>query len=273
MRGALARELQFFRNYTRPLSRQKIALARLEELGFHDAGSLEDSGPSTGGGGGGFLFHRKRRDDLLRQARQIRVQKLMDSLYCLLESKLSSSAYLFGARPSSIDCLVFGHLALHLFPAVPNDFLGRRIKDSFPRTRKFLVDFNAKVFDVERFELARTPPWSLTSTLAAIWSEVAHNGSWQSNHTGSSPDASNGTPDETKKPREWWQKAAFVGGAITLLIGFVVSNGLIVLELGQDDESESQAAGQFEDDAQEYTLASDDDDDDDLDDEEVDDLD
>ncbi|CCJ29049.1 unnamed protein product [Pneumocystis jirovecii] len=46
--------------------------------------------------------------------------------------KLSSQPFIFGDRPTSLDCLIFGHLALQFFPNFPNSILSEHLKSTEP---------------------------------------------------------------------------------------------------------------------------------------------
>lgn len=192
------------------------------------------------------IFQGKKRAELQLQARQIRIGSMADALYAPFESKLSHGPFVNSDsnRPTSLDCLVFGHLSLHLFPSVPKSFLATRLKEKYPRTRKFLVDFNARFFEGGISNVMARPSFSLRSSLTAIWHEVT-GARWSTARTGTidSPESASSTAAEdskaSKEAGEWRAKAAFVGGALTVLVAFVLSNNLIVLELGDDDEGDA----------------------------------
>lgn len=245
----MAETLPFPRNYTAPYNLQKAALEEVENL------TLDTKARNSGKG----LFQGKNNAALQYQARQIRIQSMADELYSALESKLSQGAFLFGSKATSIDCLMFGHLALHLYPAVPNDFLSKRLKESFPRTWKFLIDFHTNFFEERQLDIAVTPAVSLSGICKSLWNEIVYGGPPKSE---SSDDKSE--EDKVKAGREWRSKALFIGYAIGVLVVFVLSNNMIVIDTGEH-EQEYMMAEDHNDALDSDFEADSDEDDDDLD--------
>lgn len=244
-RKTLGEALSFPRNYTIPNERRLKALQRLKDLGLE----TQEEVPSQG------LFQTKKRAAIKYQARQIRIQGMADELYSILESKLSNGPFLFGNKPTSIDCLVFGHLSMHLFPTVPNNYLANRLKDSFPRTWKFIVDFNTNFIDNKTLDVAPSQTFSLGLLLKSIWHEIMPT---RPRHT-ISPETESET-DNVKARKDWRSKAVFIAGTAALLVGFVLTNNMIVLDMGNeaDDYMESQDFNSMTDDDDENDSDADD---------------
>lgn len=227
--------MSFPRNYIIPVSRHREALLRIQDLGFEGPAQNTPQG----------LFGSSKKAELRQQKRMIRIQSMADELYSVIETMLSKTQFLLGNKATSIDCLVFGHLALHLFPAVPNAFLATALKESYPRTWKYLVDFNTKVFDNNPLNIIPQPTFSASALLRSIWHEVV-------GHRPVTGKTDFDTPKQSEQAkREWRAKATFATGLAAVLIGFVLSNNLVVFDLGDakgDDFMSSEA----------YNLATDD---------------
>lgn len=178
------------------------------------------------------LFGDKKKAALRQQARMIRVQRLADNLYTISESKLSKSQFLLGNKATSIDCLAFGQLALHLFPPVPNNFLAKTLKQSYPRTWKYIVDFRTEIFEHGSLNIVPVSAFSTAALLQSIWRELAGPAKITKEDTEGSAEKS-----ELVR-RQWRSKAAFVTGAVALLIGFVLTNNMITFDIEESVEAD-----------------------------------
>ncbi|QSL66957.1 hypothetical protein MERGE_001344 [Pneumocystis wakefieldiae] len=71
---------------------------------------------------------------------------LSSNFYRLLAFKLSSQPFIFGDQPTSLDCLIFGHLALQFFPGLPNSTLSEHLKTTEPLLVSYLHHSFSKYF-------------------------------------------------------------------------------------------------------------------------------
>lgn len=218
-RRELGNKLRFPLNYTSATSRHKEALQRVESLGI-DIPSL--TGPRD-------IFGSVKKSDLKHKKHMIRLQGMADDLYSITETMLSNTQFLLGNKPTSFDCLVFGHLAIHLFPSVPNPFLATTLKASYPRTWKYLIDFKTKIFDGSSLTVAPAMKSSVSSALRSIWYEVT--GFNTVKQSQDSDDAS-----VAKAKDAWRAKATFASSLVVGLVAFLLINGIIVIDLGDNEE-------------------------------------
>ena len=75
-------------------------------------------------------------DDVTHTAKEI---------YTCLASKLGNNRYFFGVNPSSLDAVVFGHLAVQYFAPMPDQTL-RNTLQQFPSLVKFIETTAAELF-------------------------------------------------------------------------------------------------------------------------------
>lgn len=162
-----------------------------------------------------------------RSAYQTKLLTTADEVYAALETKLSHSPYLCGKVPQLIDCLAFGHLALHLFPAVPNDFLAKRLQTAFPRTWRYLVDLKELLLDTRELEVCHIGSRSIRDSFLAVKDSFTdcipqlgkfHNDDKTGNDTASS----------------WQSSTLFISTILAGLIGFVHVNKLIVIDFTEE---------------------------------------
>ncbi|KAG5513462.1 hypothetical protein PMAC_000893 [Pneumocystis sp. 'macacae'] len=86
-----------------------------------------------------FQYHLKNTSyDFKKEAKNQKLKILSSNFYRLLASKLSSQPFIFGDHPTSLDCLIFGHLALQFFPNLPNSILSEHLKSTEPLLVSYL---------------------------------------------------------------------------------------------------------------------------------------
>ena len=61
--------------------------------------------------------------DVLQFKNDDDVEETANIVFATLSGKLGTQKYFFGNQPSSLDALVFGHLAVHLFAPLPKENL------------------------------------------------------------------------------------------------------------------------------------------------------
>lgn len=126
------------------------------------AGLPTDSQPSVmslgrSKGLGGFLGTPK-------YAARFRLDAVSNELLEPLSDLLGGNAYLLGtARPSSLDCLAFGYLALMLFPAVPQAWLKDTISTKFPGLATYVRKLRRDILADENVSAAQV--WAISTGL------------------------------------------------------------------------------------------------------------
>lgn len=158
--------LPWYLNYTVPPARRDVARARTAHLGLSslDVNTVERNGTEPGGHSLHSDFEAAKRDagipvedrqsNILNMGRKKGVggllsspiyaarfkldaltNELLDPLADLLEKK---DYLLEGGKPSSLDCLAFGYLALMFYPPVPQAWLKEALQARFPRIVSYI---------------------------------------------------------------------------------------------------------------------------------------
>ncbi|KAI7871819.1 hypothetical protein BDF14DRAFT_1759248 [Spinellus fusiger] len=137
--------------------------------------------------------------------------RLARDTYAALESALEQD-YFFGT-PTTLDCLVFGYLSLHLYPQLPHNRLSIILRVEFPQLARFCDRFKATHF--------HTP-----STVHNTSSTVA----WRSLF---SMNASPPTPAKKKSETQldFERKRVWsIGGGVTFVLAYIIYHGLLQIE-------------------------------------------
>jgi sorting and assembly machinery component 37 len=178
-------------------------------------------------------------------AKKQQITQDAEDLYGIIERQLSDKAYLFGKHVTSCDAFVCGHLSTHLFSGLPKPILADLLKESFPRTRSYLVSFVASLRPVE---LAPAAPASLGNMVNGLLRELF--GSRRGPAKSVEPTAE----EFSKRLKDRKEKLFFAGASILGLIGFVLYHGIISFDL-EDDEVEFMDSEEFNDEGDEEDLS------------------
>ena len=168
-RPAFSRILPWHANYAIPPSRREAARARTQHLGLSslDIDTVYDDFSRAGNAGGvgnvnsisGQYEAAKREQERTRRATSLlplgrkslsnllggaqysdrfKLDAVANNFFAPLAAQLGNKRYLLSdERPSSVDCLAFGYLALMLYPQCPQAWLKDSITTRFPTLEKY----------------------------------------------------------------------------------------------------------------------------------------
>jgi hypothetical protein len=162
--------LPWYANYTVPPKRRELARARTAHMGLSsldvDTRADERFAPGRGTASSEYEAAKQaagiptdKQPNTLSMGRgrgllggtvhaaRFRLDALSHELLEPLSDLLGRNDYLLaGDRPSSLDCLAFGYLALLFFPAVPQAWLRETIQTKFPRITTYIQRMRKVVF-------------------------------------------------------------------------------------------------------------------------------
>ncbi|KAI8926255.1 hypothetical protein BC831DRAFT_511793 [Entophlyctis helioformis] len=145
--------------------------------------------------------------------------------YRALADKLGDKPYFFGDRPSSLDAIAYGHLAVHVFPSLAVPKLFSLLTFEFPT----LIAYCARL----KGEIPLTRP-SMRSMVSDFVKdpEPYLRFVWEGFQTKMVPV----TEKKTKEQRvqAFW-KGVSVVAAVGFFVGFVASNGLVQISIEDDN--------------------------------------
>lgn len=180
--------LPWYANYTVPPKRRDLARVRTAHMGLDsldvDARTEELSGPGRGTASAEFeaakraaglptdskpsamsIGRRKGLGGLLgtqTYAAKFRLDAVSNDLLEPLSDLLGSNEYLLGtSKPSSLDCLAFGYLALMLYPAVPQAWLKETITTKFSGLTTYIQRLRKDILSDTETSAAQV--WAITT--------------------------------------------------------------------------------------------------------------
>ncbi|KTW31646.1 hypothetical protein T552_00284 [Pneumocystis carinii B80] len=118
-----------------------------------------------------FYYHLKNTSyDFKKEAKIEKLKILSSNFYRLLAFKLSSQPFIFGDQPTSLDCLIFGHLALQFFPTLSNSTLSEHLKTTEPLLVSYLHHSFSKYFQENKpLNIETTKSNYFSNTTSILW--------------------------------------------------------------------------------------------------------
>lgn len=178
--------LPWYLNYTIPPARRNLARSRTAHLGLSslDISTAEHDASKPGGRSLGATFDAAKRDAGIPEqpkglsigrksgiqgllgspmyAARFRLDSLANELLEPLSDLLGKKNYLLsGDKPSSLDCVVFGYLALMFYPAVPQAWLKEAMQARFPRLVTYVERMREELLGGEDANAADV--WAITT--------------------------------------------------------------------------------------------------------------
>ncbi|CAO3634536.1 unnamed protein product [Cunninghamella echinulata] len=178
--------------------------------------------------------------------------RLVRETYHVLNEKLEGQDYFFGDNPTVLDCIVFGFLSLHYYPDLPHNRLQHILKEEYPRLAHYCDRFKETYFANKESSLSqpaedipsfwRTMINNPGSILGSIKDDVLSYISTNNSDDDDDDDENNATRvKKTEEQIEFEKKRIWsIAGGVTFLLAYVIFNGLVSVEIVDDDDDDSE---------------------------------
>ncbi|KAI8814573.1 hypothetical protein BJ742DRAFT_786017 [Cladochytrium replicatum] len=236
MRPALSRTLPWTLRFTLPEQMRGRAVARVEN------GRKEIDAPAgwsnriTRAGGGKIA-------EVYVKARDV---------YRVVSTKLGEKEFFFGPRPTTIDAILFGHLAIHSYPSFAHPTLFALLTFEFPTLLSYVSRIRAAYFTTEprmatgplhagrRADLLVKDLWERPGEYVkwmgrSILFPLESIQKWWEGKKKSGEDA------EKKGWEEFGWRAGWTLGAVTFFVGYVAYNRIIEIDFEEEDSSSNDS--------------------------------
>ncbi|KAK9722017.1 hypothetical protein K7432_002989 [Basidiobolus ranarum] len=212
-RPTFAKLLPLALRYFTPITLRKSALSRIENYGLNK----EEKKKSQG-----------KKSDIVPE-----VYEIVRENYRVLSKKLGQQKYFLGDSPTTLDSIVFGQLALHYYPELPNPRLASMLKEEFPNLGEFCERIHNLAFTepIKKATSNDTP-----SPFSGLFGSPI---SWLKNNfliklTGTK-EVEPKTPEQVEFERT---RFLSIFGAAWFMVAFIVYNGIISIEFVNEEEEE-----------------------------------
>ncbi|KAI7899654.1 Tom37 C-terminal domain-containing protein [Cokeromyces recurvatus] len=164
--------------------------------------------------------------------------RLARETYDILQKQLDNKNYMFNDSPTTLDCIVFGYLALHLYPELAHRRLQHILMNEYPQ----LVQYCNRIRDLLFTSKGNAQESEPAEDVPSLWKTFKNN---PVGFLGSIKDdivSYMGTSDKESKKEKSQVQIDFerkriwsIAGGITFFLAYVIYNGIISVEL--NDES------------------------------------
>ncbi|KAI9489236.1 outer mitochondrial membrane transport complex protein-domain-containing protein [Zychaea mexicana] len=162
--------------------------------------------------------------------------RLVREAYGVLDTFLGDKEFMFGDRSTTLDCIVFGQLALHLYPDLAHRRLQHILTTEYPRLARYCDRIKDMYFVSEQ------PQSGASEDVPSMWRTLWNNP--RSFLTTIKDDAMSymGNQEEEKKKKSQAQldferkRIWSIVGGVTFLLAYVIYNGIVSVEFGDEEE-------------------------------------
>ncbi|KAI8642469.1 Tom37 C-terminal domain-containing protein [Parasitella parasitica] len=225
IRPTYAKLLSFPNRYIVPVQLKKNAKARLEKY------SVEITRDDVG-------LPQNEKDEMkeLLKSGWHHMFQLARETYGVLQSQLGDQDYMFGDHASTLDCVVFGYLALHLYPDLSHQRLQHILIHEYPALARYCDRVKQLLFQEETEEskaaqdvpsLWRTFKNNPMGFLGTVKDDVV------SYMGGEEKKEKSQSQVDFERKRIW----SIAGGA-TFFLAYVIYNGIVSIDLSGEDGDE-----------------------------------
>jgi hypothetical protein len=167
--------------------------------------------------------------------------------YDTLQSQLEDQDYMFGNTPTTLDCIVFGYLALHLYPDLAHRRLQHILTNEYPRLARYCDRLKQLLFTEETVE---SEP---AENVPSLWKTFRNNPIGFLGTVKDDVVSYMGNGEETKKEKSQSQldferkRVWSIAGGVTFFLAYVIYNGIVSIDLSDDAEFYEQGEYDYDD--------------------------
>ncbi|KAI9276523.1 hypothetical protein BY458DRAFT_505211 [Sporodiniella umbellata] len=227
IRPTYAKLLSFPSNYMVPIQLKNSAQARLSRYNVKITG--DDIGLPQN--------EKEEMKELLKSGWH-QMYRIVRETYGVLQAHLGDKDYMFGSLPTTLDCIVFGYLALHLYPDLPHKRLQYILTNEYPVLAQYCERVKSLLYPPGQQTLESSP----SEDVPSFWKTVANNPTQFLSSIKTDFVSYMGSEKEKKEKSQaqvdFERKRIWsIAGGVTAMLAYIIYNGIISVEsLNEDDE-------------------------------------
>ncbi|KAI9487633.1 MAG: hypothetical protein EXX96DRAFT_554047 [Benjaminiella poitrasii] len=228
IRPTYAKLLAFPARYIVPIQLKKNAKARLAKYNVEITG--DDVGAPQN--------EREEMKELLKTGWH-HMYRFARETYDILQKQLNDKNYMFGDSPTTLDCIVFGYLALHLYPDLAHRRLQHILTNEYPKLAQYCNRIRDLLFTSQSNVVESAPAEDVPS----LWKTSINNPVGFLGNVKDDIVSYMGTNDvESKKEKSQAQidferkRIWSIAGGVTFFLAYIIYNGIISIELNDDND-------------------------------------
>ncbi|KAG2220841.1 hypothetical protein INT45_010903 [Circinella minor] len=166
--------------------------------------------------------------------------RLVRETYGILDSQLDDKQFMFGDRPTTLDCIVFGQLALHIYPNLSHRRLQHILTTEYPRLAQYCDRIKNLYFSSEQ------PQSEISEDVPSMWRTLWNNPKAFLSNIKDDVTSYMGNQEEDGEKKEKSQaqleferkRIWSIAGGVTFLLAYIIYNGIVSVEFGEEEEEE-----------------------------------
>jgi hypothetical protein len=172
--------------------------------------------------------------------------QLARDTYTTLSTQLADQEYMFGAQPTTLDCIIFGYLSLHLYPDLAHGRLQYILTNEYPKLASYCDRIKALLYteetDVTESEAAEDVP--------SLWKTFINNPTGFLGTVKDDVISYMGTTEEkgekSKSQVDFERKRIWsIAGGVTFFLAYIIYNGIVSIDFS-DENGEFYEQGEEE---------------------------
>ncbi|KAI9362324.1 outer mitochondrial membrane transport complex protein-domain-containing protein [Pilaira anomala] len=227
VRPTYATLLSFPSRYLVPIQLKKNAKARLAkynvEITADDAGLPQNE--------------KEEMKELLKTGWH-HMYQLARNTYDTLQTQLDDKEYMFGETATTLDCIIFGYLSLHLYPDLAHKRLQHILTNEYPQLASYCDRIKSLLFSEEQ-QIESEP----SEDVPSLWRTFLNN---PTGFLGTVKDdvvsymGNNEEKKEKSKSQIDFERKRIwsIAGGITFFLAYVIYNGIVSIDIRDDDDEE-----------------------------------
>ncbi|KAI8083336.1 outer mitochondrial membrane transport complex protein-domain-containing protein [Gilbertella persicaria] len=173
--------------------------------------------------------------------------QLARETYHTLQTQLGDKEYMFD-QPSTLDCVLFGYLALHLYPDLAHRRLQHILQNEYPRLAQYCDRMKQLLF-ADQQAIESEPAEDVPS----IWRTFKNN---PRGFLGTIKDdivsymgTSSEKPEKTQAQIDFERKRIWsIAGGVTFFLAYIIYNGILSIEINNEDDEYYEYEEEYEED-------------------------
>lgn len=166
--------------------------------------------------------------------------QLARQTYNNLQTLLDDKEYMFGNTATTLDCIVFGYLSLHLYPDLAHKRLQHILINEYPQLASYCDRIKTLLFSDQQ-HIESEPSQDIPS----LWKTIVNNPTGFFGIVKDDVVSYMGTSEEDKKKEKSKSQIDFerkriwsIAGGVTFFLAYVIYNGIVSIDIRDGDDQE-----------------------------------
>lgn len=163
--------------------------------------------------------------------------QLARETYGTLQSQLNEKDYMFGDQATTLDCIVFGYLSLHLYPDLAHKRLQHILTTEYPLLATYCDRMKNLLYSEEQSHLESEP----SEDVPSLWKTFINNPTGFLGTVKDDVVSYMGTEEDKKEKSksqvDFERKRIWsIAGGLTFFLAYVIYNGILSIDISDEGD-------------------------------------